>query len=264
MVESNARRRKGAYAPLAAQYYMDDAIIEAGPHAELMWVRILAFLASVPSDGYITERQMKLVAINLRDWRSRVDRLQMVGLLNAIDGGYTARSWQKWNRSTAEVNREHAKDRERKANKSGPEATISARKDAPFRPDSGTQSSTEQLRAVQKTHTAEFETAYSHWPKKVNRKEASTRFEQALAKVPVDQLVNMITRFGDAYAKTTEARYVPALGVWLNNERWTDALPTRGKTGMTKADQNAAAYYEIYGDDDGRTRSIQAADPGIG
>lgn len=73
---------------------------------------------------------------------------------------------------------------------------------------------------------SDFEVAWSHWPKKVERKKSFEKF-QAKAKLRgVEQLTADIERFGRAYAQTTEKRFVPALNVWLNGERWTDELPT--------------------------------------
>lgn len=140
-------RTKGVYTPLAAQYYLDDAILEAGPDAELMWVRILSFLASVPTDGFITERQVRSVGHGLRGVPKRVSRLQEVGLLSAEPGGFSARSWLKWNKSVQEYGRTLAQDRERKARNSGEDAPFSERNPHGTRPESDAsteQNSTEQ------------------------------------------------------------------------------------------------------------------------
>lgn len=143
-------KSKGAYAPLAAHYYLDDAILEAGPDAELLWVRILSFLASVPqSNGFITDRQVRTVGINLRGVQNRVRSLQEVGLLTAEPGGFAARSWLKWNRSAEEIGKTLAKDRDRKASKQAEVGQNSVRIPTPFRTDSDpqyrtVQSSTEQ------------------------------------------------------------------------------------------------------------------------
>lgn len=138
-------KSKGPYVPLAANYYMDDAILEAGPEAEILFVRIISFLASVPSDGFITERQLHtIVSLGLRNVGRRVDSLLRAGLLVEQSGGYLARSWQKWNRSTEEIGRLLAKDRERKAQDSGPKGVNSTRNPDGIRQDSTLQSSTEQ------------------------------------------------------------------------------------------------------------------------
>lgn len=71
-----------------------------------------------------------------------------------------------------------------------------------------------------------FTEAYSHWPKKVERKAAYEKFKAATRQMPVADLVAHIIRFGDAYAATTAKQFTPALGVWLSHERWDDELPT--------------------------------------
>jgi len=76
-----------------------------------------------------------------------------------------------------------------------------------------------------------FDQAYEHWPKKVDRKLALERFTAAAKKRHPEQLAADVRRFGDAYLATTEKRYVPALGVWLGHERWTDELPTASSRG---------------------------------
>ena len=109
-------KSNGQYAKLSATYYFDDAILEAGEQAEVMWTRCLAFLSSASSDGFITEMQMKAaVGIGLRSVPKRVEKLIEVGLLMRVDGGFVARSWLKWNKTASEIGRELAKDRERKA-----------------------------------------------------------------------------------------------------------------------------------------------------
>jgi len=83
-----------------------------------------------------------------------------------------------------------------------------------------------------------FESAWLHWPKKVERSDAYKRFRIACRKIPVDQLVAAVIRFGDAYADTTDRQFTPALGTWLNGERWTDELPSRPISKMTRGEEN--------------------------
>lgn len=90
---------------------------------------------------------------------------------------------------------------------------------------------------------AAFEAAYSAWPKKVERKKSFEKFKQVCRKRDVNELVADIHRFADAYVRAgTEKRFVPALVVWLNGERWTDELPqprggSRVQQGMSVADE---------------------------
>jgi len=71
----------------------------------------------------------------------------------------------------------------------------------------------------------DFEKAYSHWPKKTERAKSFEKFKRVAAARGVEELTADIIRFGDAYARSTERQFVPALVVWLNGERWTDELP---------------------------------------
>lgn len=107
-----------------------------------------------------------------------------------------------------------------------------------------------------------FEQAYFSWPKKVERKKSLEKFRQACRKRDPHELVADIERFGRAYAETTERRFVPALNVWLNGERWTDDLPEPDEASqpMSKASQNAAEFRRLYGSEG----SVPAIDPGVG
>lgn len=71
-----------------------------------------------------------------------------------------------------------------------------------------------------------FDEAWAHWPKKQKRKPALAKFLIAVKRKPVDEIVAAIIRFGDAYTVAgTATQFVPGLEVWLNQERWDDALP---------------------------------------
>ena len=111
-----------------------------------------------------------------------------------------------------------------------------------------------------------FDRAWEHWPKKVERKKALEQWRVAVNKIGLEVAVEAVTRFGDAYAATTERRFVPALGVWLRGERWTDELPSKPPVrGNAKADANFAEYERLYGGDGGgRAGSVPALDPGFG
>jgi hypothetical protein len=118
-VTVNRIRRNGSYAPLSAHYYMDDAIAEAGEKAELLYVRGLAFSASILKDGLITDTQLtRYPGVGMRDAEKRAAELVRVGLWVPDEerGGFVVRSWPKWNQSTEEIREKQRKDAERKAN----------------------------------------------------------------------------------------------------------------------------------------------------
>jgi hypothetical protein len=111
-----------------------------------------------------------------------------------------------------------------------------------------------------------FNEAWEHWPKKVERKKSLEQFKAAAKRIDPHELANKVALFGDAYAATTEKKFTPALNVWLSHDRWEDELPTGPSSthqATSKADQNAALYYELYGGDHERTGSIPALDAGL-
>lgn len=86
-----------------------------------------------------------------------------------------------------------------------------------------------------------FDDAYEHWPKKVKRDEAYDRYVQACKKRDPYQLCEDIKRFGQAYEDTIDKQFIPALGPWLYQKRWSDELPQRQMSRMEPPRQTAAA-----------------------
>ena len=242
-------KSKGAYVPLAAQYYMDDAVLGLSPMAELLFVRILSFLASVPSDGFVTEKQLRsVVAIGLRSVPHLVTELTDAGLIAAQDGGFTARSWHKWNRSTEEVGRLLAKDRERKAQDSAANVPNSTRNPDGIQQDSALQSSTEQSSTEQTP------------PKGGGARSRATRIpepflltaamrEWAAAEVPGVDVERSTRMFVDHWraesgAKAAKRDWVATWRNWLRR----DAEKTTGRpTPTQRAMQTAAAGRAVAG-----------------
>lgn len=119
-------RSRGIFAPLYERYAYDVAIMRAGDHAELLFLRANAFLSGALTDGYIPAEQLPLLDPGRRwpleparrpDGTSlpeRVAALVREGLWQEAEGGYRVRSWVKWNLSAAEIREAKAKDAERK------------------------------------------------------------------------------------------------------------------------------------------------------
>lgn len=120
----NQIKRNGSYAPLSAHYYKDDAIAAAGPMAELLYVRGLAFCADVLSDGFISDVQLsRFVGVGVPSFRKHAQRLITAGLWERTEGGlfgdegcgYRVLSWSKWNLTKAEIQEKQKRDAARKA-----------------------------------------------------------------------------------------------------------------------------------------------------
>ncbi|MCT1363334.1 hypothetical protein [Microbacterium sp. p3-SID131] len=91
---------------------------------------------------------------------------------------------------------------------------------------------------------SEFERAYEWWPKKTEKKRSLAKFLSLAKTMNVDALVADIIRFGKAYTDTTDKRYVPALVVWLNGERWNDEPPV-ADTAAINAQWDAAMREQV-------------------
>lgn len=171
-------RRVGAYAPLSTSYYKDDDIAEAGEAAELLFVRGLAFCAEMlHQDGYISATQvLRYVGVGMTDAKDRAERLADVGLWERVDGGYVVRSWLKWNKSSTEIGRAKAADRDRKAAKSSARNPSGSRAESETTPN-GIRS-TEALQSTTQHTTAEVGTSEGDGPPSAPPVQAKNREEK--------------------------------------------------------------------------------------
>lgn len=225
---------KGPYVPLAAHYYLDDAILEAGADAELLFVRTLSFLAAIPTDGYVTDRQLAtVVGLGLRALPKRIERLVEVGLFEKVSGGFVVRSWTKWNRTAEEIGRARANDRERKARKVGEDAPNSARNPAEIEPESGSsteQSSTEQIDTLDlpvEPPSSSFIEFWAAYPRKAGKDAARRAFEKAARRVPASAILDGARRLA-ADPNLPELQFIPHPATWLNRGGWDDdPMPPR-------------------------------------
>lgn len=86
----------------------------------------------------------------------------------------------------------------------------------------------------------EFESVWESWPKKTEKKKSQEQFIRSAKAHGAITVGRWVAEFGKAYAATTETQYVPALAVWLRNERWTDDLPQRARPQQNSQQQSRA------------------------
>lgn len=115
--------KRGQFVAMDVHLDEDDRILDAGPLAECLYLRVLRFCGrSWETDGFITARQIDRLAGDLRalvDVEDPVEALVRVGLLRPDSDdphrpGFRVRSWLDWNRSAAEIRRDREKDATRK------------------------------------------------------------------------------------------------------------------------------------------------------
>lgn len=91
------RTTPGNFVPLDVNYPHDEAIRAAGPDAELLFVRGIAYAKRTRNGGWIPEYDLSVVAVGLKGVQKRVDALVRVRLWLVEVGGWRIRSWGSWN-----------------------------------------------------------------------------------------------------------------------------------------------------------------------
>jgi hypothetical protein len=93
----------GLYVPLDVEYASDDKLIEAGPMAELLYIRSLAFSKRRRSDGAIRRSQIAAVAHGIPAAAKHAARLVEVGAWTATPDGWRITAWLRHNKSAADI-----------------------------------------------------------------------------------------------------------------------------------------------------------------
>lgn len=93
----------GLFIALDVEYDSDDKIIEAGPLAELLYVRSLTFAKRKLNDGRLKVSQLSVVGARIPNAAKHAARLVEVGLWAATDDGWIIVAWSKRNRSSTDV-----------------------------------------------------------------------------------------------------------------------------------------------------------------
>lgn len=96
----------GLYVPLDVEFDSDDKLILAGPMAELLFVRGLAFAKRTMSNGDITTAQLVVVGRGIPSAKKHAERLVEVGAWRATPNGFHITAWLKRNKSVDAITSE--------------------------------------------------------------------------------------------------------------------------------------------------------------
>ena len=107
-----ARKTATGYVPLDMNYLRDPAIRRAGPEAELLFIRSLAYCKAGGTDGIVYTYDIPVISVGLRNVPQRVAALVRERLWEEVPDGWYVRSWAKWNLSQAELVDNKAKRQE--------------------------------------------------------------------------------------------------------------------------------------------------------
>lgn len=96
---------------LSTRYYDDPKVIAAGPEAEVLFTRALAYCGAHETDGVILDAA--LGRLMRRGARKAAERLVSVGLWCVIPGGWVIVSWADWQTTAERIQADRAAARER-------------------------------------------------------------------------------------------------------------------------------------------------------
>lgn len=94
----------GLFVKLDVEYASDDKMIEAGPMAELLYVRGLTHCKKNPDkDGFISDAQLAGIALRIPAATKVAQRLVEVGAWTKFEKGWVVTAWLKRNRSGSDI-----------------------------------------------------------------------------------------------------------------------------------------------------------------
>lgn len=99
-------RIPGEFVPLDVNYSHDRAIRAAGPLGELLFIRSLAYSRRTRSFGHLPDYDLPVIGVGIPAVAKHAAALVRHGLWDAEEGGWSIRSWEKWNPSATQAVRD--------------------------------------------------------------------------------------------------------------------------------------------------------------
>ena len=93
----------GLFIQLDVEYPSDDEFIEAGPMAELLYIRALCFIKRKATDGVVKKSQLNVIATGIPSASKHVGKLLDVGLFVTHADGWFVPAYLKRNPSKADI-----------------------------------------------------------------------------------------------------------------------------------------------------------------
>lgn len=98
-----ARPAPSMFVPLDVNYMRDPRIRRAGPDAELLYIRALAYAKGGETDGFVHDYDLDVVAVGLPRVPARVAALVREGAWEVRDGGWFITGWFNWNQAVDDL-----------------------------------------------------------------------------------------------------------------------------------------------------------------
>ena len=98
-----AKSTPSMFVPLDVNYMRDPRIRRAGPDAELLYLRALAYAKGGETDGFVHDFDLDAIASGLRNVPQRVAALVREKAWEEREDGWFITGWFKWNESTEKL-----------------------------------------------------------------------------------------------------------------------------------------------------------------
>jgi hypothetical protein len=112
-----------AWIRLSANYMNDPRIIQAGPNAELIWLRGLSVARQMKTDGLLSKTWMAHVGRDIQNRQRSIHRLLEVGLWEETESGFSIPfdRWSRWQTTQDQIEHQRKLARERQARRRHPQ-----------------------------------------------------------------------------------------------------------------------------------------------
>ena len=97
------------YVPLDVNYVRDPRIRRAGPDAELLYIRALAYAKGGETNGFVHDYDLEVIAVGLPRVPARVAALVREKAWEERDGGWFICGWFNWNESVERLRDKRAR-----------------------------------------------------------------------------------------------------------------------------------------------------------
>lgn len=235
------RRTPGNYVPLDVNYARDRAVRAAGPDAELLYVRALAYAKGARTKGHIPDYDLPVVAVGLKAVPRSVSALVRQKLWVEEDGGWRIRSWDPWN-EVGDTRSESQSEGGRRGNHErwhvarsvtdpdcewctdiGPTSVTDSDTDVASDRSSESQGKGREGKRTDTSgepdettiHFTEFWAAY---PRKTAKPNAVKAWAKAIKRADPETILSGLRR----YRFATDPQFIPHPASWLNSDRWAD------------------------------------------
>ena len=232
---------------VSVAFFDDPKILEAGVHAELLFVRGLAW-AKRDNSGFIPRGALIRLMLGLDG--DAAERLVDVGLWERGDDGFTIKAWGEWQAGEARGNAGSLGAHNR-WHKHG---LVDGCKwcDDLWQTDSTRIAKDEMSHTFanaekeNNAHTSseEFDSFWKAYPKKVAKGDAVKAWKQTARKRP--PLAELLSALETAKAGWGDRQFIPYPASWLRAERWADEQEAHDATGSEpQADPMVGRVIEV-------------------